>query len=290
MAIDLNKITSQESVTETITSISGAVSDPFGSAIQLTINKISSLTVNIERKVDQLVKEVVQKTDSKGRVSLQGNNLVITVRKEDIAQAQELQKRVKDKIDSIKNTISILKTVITSLTAIQTAITVYKSLLDLQEVSLTLNPVTGPMFQVVKQGIKVVFLKEIINQYVKILGRQLVQNKQVLDRLISKFRDIEVSVKVQEEADKGSYVNYDVAEQLLADDALGKDIDQVTQDFSDNEFLQYIIKVEKYDKKQLIAVAREKSSGMIKAQTAPSYFSTPDQLIEELKTILNIGL
>jgi hypothetical protein len=290
MAIDLNKVSSSDSVNSAVTDISGAVSDPFGSAIQLTLNKVNSLTVNIEKKVDQLVKEVVQKTDSKGRVSLEGNNLVITVRREDIAQAQELQKRVKDKIDSIKKTITILKTVLNSLIAIQTAITVYKSLLDLQEVSLTINPVTGPMFQVVKQGIKVIFLKEIVNQYVKILGRQLIQNNQILDRLTKKFRNIEVSVKIQEEADKGSYVNYDVAEQLLADDALGKDVEQVTQDFSDNEFLQYIIKVEKYDEKQLIARAREKSSGMIKAQTAPSYFSTPAELTEELKTILNIGL
>jgi hypothetical protein len=146
------------------------------------------------------------------------------------------------------------------------------------------------MFQVVKQGVKIVFLKEMINQYVKILGRQLVQNNQVLDRLINKFKDIEVSVKIQDESDKGNYVNYDIAEQLLADDALGKNVEQVTQDFTDNKFLQYTIRVEKYDKKQLIARAREKSSGMIKAQTAPSYFSTPEELIEELKTILNIGI
>ena len=290
MAIDLGKITSQESVTDSITGISGAVSDPFGSVIQATLNKVNSLTVNIEKKVDQLVKEVVQKTDSKGRVSLEGSNLVITVRKEDIVQAQELQKRVKNKIDSIKKTITILKTVLNSLIAIQTAITVYKTLLDLQEAALTINPVTGPMFQVVKQGVKIVFLKEMINQYVKILGRQLVQNNQVLDRLINKFKDIEVSVKIQDESDKGNYVNYDIAEQLLADDALGKNVEQVTQDFTDNKFLQYTIRVEKYDKKQLIARAREKSSGMIKAQTAPSYFSTPEELIEELKTILNIGI
>ena len=290
MAIDINKVSSSDSVNSAVTSISGAVSDPFGSAIQLTLNKVNSLTVNIEKKVDQLVKEVVQKTDSKGRVALEGNNLVITVRREDIAQAEELQKRVKSKIDSIKKTITILKTVLNSLIAIQTAITVYKSLLDLQEASLTINPVTGPMFQVVKQGVKIIFLKEMINQYVKILGRQLIQNNQILDRLTDKFRNIEVSVKVQEEADKGSYVNYDVAEQLLADDALGKNIEQVTQDFSDNDFLQYVIKVEKHGEKQLIAIAREKSSGMIKAQTAPSYFATPAELTEELKTILNIGL
>jgi hypothetical protein len=290
MALDLNKVTSPDSVSDAINAISGAISDPFGSAIQLTLNKVNSLTVNIEKKIDQLVKEVVEKTDSKGRVSLQGNNLVITIRREDLAKAQELQKRVQDKITSINKTITILNTVIDSLIAIQTAITVYKTLLDIQEITLTANPVTGPVFQVVKQGIKIIFLKEIINQYVKILGRQLVQNKQILSRLIQKFRSIQVSIKIQEEADKGNYVNSDIAEQLLADDMLGDGITSDSQDFTDNKFNQYILKVEKYDSKQLIARALKKESGMVKAQTAPSYFATPKELMEELKTILNIGI
>lgn len=290
MAIDLDKVTSPDSVNDAINAISGAVSDPFGSAIQLTLNKVNSLTVNIEKKIDQLVKEVIEKTDSKGRVSLQGSNLVITIRREDLAKAQELQKRVQDKIKSINNTITILNTVVNSLIAIQTAITVYKALLDAQELSLTLNPVTGPIFQVVKQGVKIIFLKEIVNQYVKILGRQLLQNKQILSRLIQKFRTIQVSIKIQDEADKGNYVNTDIAEQLLADDMLGDGITSDSQDFTDNKFNEYILKVEKYDGKQLIARAIEKKSGMIKAQTAPSYFATPDELMEEIKTILNIGI
>jgi len=290
MALDLNNVTSPDSVNNTINAISGAVSDPFGSAIQLTLNKVNSLTVNIEKKIDQLVKEVVEKTDSKGRISLQGNNLVITIRREDLAKAQELQKRVQDKITSINKTITILNTVVNSLIAIQTAITVYKSLLDIQEITLTANPVTGPIFQVVKQGVKLIFLKEIVNQYVKILGRQLLQNRQVLNRLIQKFRSIQVSVKIQDEADKGNYVSTDIAEQLLADDQLGDGISSDSQDFTDNKFNQYTLKVEKYDSKQLIARAIEKQSGMIKAQTAPSYFATPEELMEELKTILNIGI
>ena len=61
MAIDLDKVTSPDSVNDAINAISGAVSDPFGSAIQLTLNKVNSLTVNIEKKIDQLVKEVVEK-------------------------------------------------------------------------------------------------------------------------------------------------------------------------------------------------------------------------------------
>jgi len=286
-----DKIDSVTSKVEgTLNDVSGAVSDPFGAIIQVSLKKINSLTVNIEKKVDQLVKEVVQKTDSKGRVSLEGSMLVITVRREDLAQAQELQKRVQDKIKSIKKTIEILRTTLNTLISIKTAISTYKTLLDLQEISLSLNPATGPIFLILKKGIKIIFLKEIINEYVKILGRQLLQNQEVLNRLINKFRNIQVSIKIQDESDKGNYVSTDIAEQLLADDQLGDGVSSDYQDFTDNSFNQYILKVEKYDSKQLIARAIEKESGMIKAQTAPSYFATPEELMEELKTILNIGI
>jgi hypothetical protein len=275
-------------VQNTINDVSGAISDPFGTVISKALNGINSLTVNIEKKVDQLIKEVIQKTDSKGRVSLEGNSLVITVRREDQAQAEELKKRVTNKIESINKTISILNKLVTSLIAVQTAITLYKTVLDIQEVSLSVNPVTGPIFVVLKKGIKIIFLKEIINQYVKILGRQLLQNKQILNSLITKFRSIQVSVKVQDEAEKGNFINIDSAEKLLADDLLGTDITTDSQDFTDYKFNEYILKVEKQGEKQIIGRAYEKYSGLIKAQTAPTFTSSPEDLMEELKTILNL--
>lgn len=288
MATSLNDITSRGSVDSTVNQITGAVSDPFGTVIQAVLNRTNSLIVNIEKKVNKLVKDVVEKTDSKGRVSLQGNNLVITVRREDEAQAKELQKRVTDQINSIQKTITILQGVLNSLLAIQAAIRVYKSLLDVQEAAINSNPVSAATFLIVKKGIKIIFLKEIINQYVKLLGNQLIQNRRVLDRLLKVFRGIQVSVKIQDEADKGNYVNSDIAEILLADDLLGDGITTDSQDFTDDNGNKYILKVEKYDHKQVIAKAYDKSSGMIKAQTAPSYFATPEELMQEIKTILNL--
>lgn len=288
MATSLNNIVSSGNVDNAVNQITGAVSDPFGAVIQTTLNRVNSLTVNIEKKINQLVKDVLAQTDSKGRVSLQGNTLVITVRREDEAQAKELQKRVMDKIASIQKTITILQNVINALIAIQTAITVYKSLLDLQEVALNSNPATAITFQLIKKSIKIIFLKEIVNQYVKILGNQLLQNKRVLSRLTDTFIGIQVSVKIQDEAGKGSYVDSNTAEILLADDLLGSGITSDSQDFTDENGNVYILKVEKYDPKQIIAKAYDKSSGMIKAQTAPSYFATPEELMEEIKTILNL--
>lgn len=282
---------STENVSNSLNDISGAVKDPFGAVIQSSLNKINSLIVNIEKKVDQLLADVVKKTDSKGRVTLQGNTLVITVTQADVNQAAELQGNVQNKIQSIQKTLNILRNVVNSLIAINTAITVYKRLLDIQELTLTLNPATGPVFKVLKTGIKVLFLKEIINEYIKILAKQLAQNKQVLNSLLNKFRNIQVTVKIQDEANKGNFISNDESEILLADDLMGindgNQVESDTSDFTDNNFTEYILKVEKYGEKQIIAKAYEKISGMIKAETAPSYFSTPAELTEELKSILN---
>lgn len=286
MAEDLSNISSGN-VENSINDISGAVSDPFGTIIQKSLNKVNSLIVNVEKKTDQLIQVVVKKTDSKGRVSLQGNNLVITVTRSDAAEAQALKTQVEEKIKSIQKTLNILRTVINSLIAIQTAISVYKTVLDVQEALLTINPVSKATFTVLKKGIKIIFLKEILKQYLKLLKGQLETNKKVLNRLITRFRSIQVSVKITDEASTGNFINVDTAEALLADDLLGDGITSDSQDFTDNNFKEFILKVENYDKKQIIGRAYEKYSGMIKAQTAPSYFSTPEELMEELKNILN---
>ena len=67
----------------------------------------------------------------------------------------------------------------------------------------------------------------------------------------------------------------------------GLGVVQDSEDFTDQNLNNYTLKVEKYDSKQIIARAYDKNSGMIKAQTAPSYFSTAEQLLDEIKNILN---
>jgi len=274
----------QSKVTNKINEISGAISDPFGAIIQKILNRINSLIVNIEKKIDQLIQDIAKKTDSKGRVSIQGNQLVISITRADAQQAEELKARVQNKIQSIQNTITILRDLLTTLITIQTSINLYKNVLDAQEVILSTNPATKAAFDVLKKGVKIVFLKEILKQYLKLLAAQLLLNRQIVDKLLNRFRSLQVTVKIQDEADKGNFVSVDTAENLLADDLLG---DADSQDFTDNNFNNYILKIEKYDQKQIIGRAYDKSSGLIKAQTAPSYFSGPEELLEELKTIIN---
>ena len=278
----------QDRVTGIVDDVSGAVQDPFGFVIKKTLNKINSLTLNVEKKVDQLVKESVKKVDTKGRVTLQGNSLVITVTRADLQKATEIKASVETKIASIQNTLTILRTTISSLSTIRDAIETFKTILDVQELILSANPVSGPIFVVLKKGIKLIFLKEIVKEYLKVIGRELAQNKEVVTRLIERFRNLQVSIKIDDEANKGSFIDENTAEEMLADELFGVPGEKTdSEDFTDQNLNQYILKVEKYDSKQIIGRAYDKISGMIKAQTAPSYFSTSEQLLDEIKAILN---
>jgi len=277
----------QDKVNQALEDVSGAVKDPFGTIIKKSLNKINSLVVNVEKKLDQLVKNVVEKTDSKGRVKLEGSNLIITVTREDVKKAEELKKNVTDKITSINTTLTILRSSINTLGTVQQAITTYKTVLDVQEILLSTNPVTAPVFIVLKKGIKIIFLKEIIGEYLKLIGSELAQNKEVVNRLILKFRSLQVSVKIKDEEDKGNFIDQTSAEVMLIGELMGEGVDTVSETFTDQNSIKYILKVEKYDSKQLIGRAYEEYSGLIKAQTAPSYFSGPDELLQEIKSILN---
>jgi len=278
----------QEKVAGIVDDINGAIQDPFGFVITKTLNKINSLILNVEKKVDKLIKDSIKKVDSKGRVSLEGNNLIITVTRADFETAMQIKTAVETNIALIKNTLTTLRTTISSLSTIKDSIQAYKNILDVQELLLSLNPVSGPIFTVLKKGIKIIFLKEILAEYLKVIGRELAQNKEVVTRLIERFRNLQVSIKIQDEANKGNFIDENTAEEILADELFGVPGEKVdSEDFTDQNLNQYILKVEKYDSKQIIGRAYDKSSGMIKAQTAPSYFSTSEQLLDEIKAILN---
>lgn len=280
----------QEKVAGIVDDINGAIQDPFGAVIKKTLNKINSLILTVEKKVDQLINEALKKADSKGRVALEGNFLVISVTRADFEKAVEIEAAVKGTIASVKNTLTILRNTINSLSTVKDAIETYKNILDIQELLLLTNPLSGPIFLVLKKGIKLVFLKEMLKEYLKVIGRELAQNKEVVNRLINRFSALQVSIKIQDEANKGNFIDPDTAEELLADELFGRSgsgVIQDSEDFTDQNLNSYILKVEKYDSKQIIARAYDKSSGMIKAQTAPSYFSTSEQLLDEIKAILN---
>jgi hypothetical protein len=289
----INSVLSQQTnpIQDVQQNVTSAISDPFGAVINRVFSKINSLTVNIETKIDQLSQDIVKSTDSKGRITLQGNTLVITITQEDQAQAETLKNRITNKVNSIQSTINTLSVTLNSIKAIQEAMTLLQTALEIQEAVLSLNPTTGPIFTVFKKAIKIVFLKDMIKEYAKVLGVQLTANLNTLNTLEQKFRNLQVTIKIDDEAKKGSYINENQAQNLITQDLLNSgqttDLSNVTDNYTAANKIEYLLKVEKYGEKQLIGRAYDKFSGLLAEETAPSYISTPDDLMNELKSILN---
>lgn len=274
--------------------VSSAVKDPFGSIIIRVVSKIGQLSVVVEGKINDLTKKIIESSDATGKVSLQGETIVITVSRENAQQAEELKKDIDTKIKSIQTLLNTLQITLTTLQTVQTGIDILRTALSIQEIALSSNPASGPIFQVLKQGIKLIFLKDIVKEYSSILKKELKNSGKKINVLSSRFRNLQISIKVEEEKSKGSIISNSEAENLLAQQLLDTGTNQegitsTTEEYLSPKNVQYLLKVEKYQEKQLIAVAYEKESGMIKQQTSPSFFATPEELLSELKSILNIN-
>lgn len=274
--------------------VSSSVKDPFGKIITKVLVKIGSLITNVEVKINELADQIVKSSDNKGRVSLQGNTIVISVEPQDAAQAESIKKNIDTRIKSIQKILTTLETTLKTLNTIQSGISVLQTALTIQEVALSSNPASGPIYQVLKQGIKVIFLKEIIKEYSNILKKQLSINIKNFEKISERFRSLQVSVIIQDEKNKGNLITPGDAANKAAESLLNtkpsayeNNTQQIVEDYTSNQDTQYILKVEKYDNGRLIARAYDKSLGFVKQQTSPSYFATPDELLEELKTILN---
>lgn len=275
--------------------LTSSIKDPFGQIINNTFFKVNSLVSNIEKKIDQLLEDVSEYTDSRARVVYENSKLVVTVTREDIEQAEQIKNRVESKINSIRNTLSMLESSLNSVQAVQTAMTTLQTVLNIQETILSLNPTTAPIYTVFKKAIKIVFFKDILNEYGNILKKQLKQNLNVLESLSERFKQITVDVKIAEERDMGYNITKEEAEKILINDLLAVDqqaesgsVEKVTEYYTSSKNKKYILVVEKYTEKTIIGKAYEDQSGMLEQQTAPTYIRKPEDLIEELKQILNI--
>jgi hypothetical protein len=274
--------------------VSAAVQDPFGSIISKVLSKIGTLTSSVEDKVDKLAKDIVKSADSTGRVSLEGSNIVVTVTPEEFDEAQNIKSNIDGKIAAIKKYLVLLEQTLKTLNAVQTAISTLDVALTIQETLLSTNPASGPMYNIVKKGIKLIFLKEIIKQYSNILKRQLKNNEKKLSEISERFKNLQVSVVVEDQKNKGKEISYQEAEAVISQNLLNQGagntrsgVSNISEEYTDYSQNVYDLKVEKYDDSRIIARAYDKESGALKQQTSPSFFYSPQELLEELKTILN---
>lgn len=267
------------------------IQNPIGGKLNKILFKINSVTSNAESKIDRLIEHITISSDNRAKIELINNTIVITVKPKDKDVLVVQQQRIQNDIDSITKTLNLLNNSINTLNTINNTAKVIKTVMEVQEVLLSINPASKAMFSVFKKAIKIVFLKDMMTQYINVIDNQLSGNKEILNRLISKFQHLRVQVKIDDENNTGNIINEDEGASLVAQDLLGgthsTNISSVA-DFVSDKGVTYILKIEKYGDRKLIGKAYDKISGMLVSQTAPSVIATADDLFQELKDILNI--
>lgn len=283
-----NNIGKVEEVMTSVEDIGGAVQDPVGYSIKKVLSKLNTLSVKLESKIDKLIEDTLKSVDGKGKIEVTGTTIYIIVTKENVQSASSIQTNIQNNVKSINNHLNILKSTLDSLTIIGKTIKSIQVALDIKELLMLSNPATAVTFKLTKVIIKTLFTKEILKEHSKLLLTELSANKQIFERLSSKFRNINVQIKIQDDANKGNITSEPLAKQLIADSLMSDqdNINNTYQEYS-NERGQYILYIERYGEDQNIGRAKDKYSGLLKAQTAPSYFATGDSLMEELKNILD---
>ena len=269
--------------------------DKIGPIILAALTLINELVGNTESKIEDLIEEIKNTNDTKATVSIINNQIVISTSNSNKIYAELLSQRINTKIGIVNKNLSALSTYIKALYLILTATAIYIRTQDVKDIQLQTLPVPtmtpgvtlGMVYILAKMAAYNVLLKEKMMDYVILLKFQIDDNNNTLTRLKEEARNLAVSVKITDESNKGNFIDSNTAKSLIIEDTLHNNNSNPIQFIADNGD-SYILKIEKYGDKEIIARAYDSFSGQIKEQTAPSYLSTPDQLYSELQSILNL--
>ncbi len=278
-----------DSVENKLDDFSSTMNDPIGAVMKKVIFKINNVSVKVDEKINKLAEDAVKNSDSKGRVELIGSTIVITVQPTEVNRAQVIQSNIMHNIESINKNLSLLRSTVNTLTAISKTMNAIMIALDIQEMLMSLNPVTKASMLVVKKLFKILTLRDTLKEHAKTLASELGRSKSNLDTLANRFRNLNVQIKISSEANKGNNISDVEAAKNIANDLLSTNIhtEKLYEQYRNIKNKDYILTVEKYGEDQNIGKAKDAFSGLLAAETAPSYFSTGDQLLEELKNILD---
>lgn len=290
LAANTNSISSltpsnTKSFTNKITSpVSSAIQDPIKTVLNKALSNIAITSTQAQKKIDDLQTNLLSYLDKNSQVQVIGNNIVITVTSQDKAKGQAEQSAIQSQINSIRNTLNVLQNTIGTLSTITQTINVLLTSLTVMESLIAVNPITKASFNVFKQAIKVVFLRDMLTSYLSVIGQQLAQSSTQLSQFTAKFMNLQVTLNVQDASNTGNSVNLDQSLSNVSQTVLGPNQPQTYNSFSGKT---YILTVIEQNDHQLIGKAVDQTSGQLAAQTSPSFISTPDDLISELKTIIN---
>jgi hypothetical protein len=277
-------------ITSTATS---AVKDPISAVLNKTLGQIAQTSTITQKKINDLSDQLLSYVDKNSNVTIHGNQIVITINKNQAAQGQIERNNIQNKIESIRNTLNIMQKTMGSLQTISQTIQVIQTLLNIQETLIAVNPIAKVAFTVFKAAIKVVFLRDMLNGYSSVITSQLASNQVLFNQMLQKFMNLQVSLNIQDNLDQGNTINVDDALNNISQNLLGQGTDSPTtinntsDDFIGSNARVYTLRVDKFGTGQLIGTAIDKITGLKAVQTAPSFIESPDQLVAELKTILS---
>lgn len=282
-----NSISTPPATPDFDSGISG-IPDPIGKKLVSSLNKTNSLQVNVSAKIDDLINDINDSSDSKSQVSLVGNKIVITANPEDKQKAEQLNQTISNNLISIQSSINKYSQSVNSLNSLSQSVNLIKKAADIQDALMMGNPITKVPFEIFKKAIKVVFLKDMMSQYANIITGELIKNKQQLSDLIHRFDGLQVQLKIKDENSLGNTVNEEEAGKIISSELLSfvPGVIQTSEDYLSFNGKSYILKVLPYGDRKLIGYAYEKISGQVAAETAPSITSASDELMSELKSIL----
>ena len=288
---NLGNVSSTSFVSNITNTATSAVNDPIAAPLNKILSTIGSTTSLVQKKINDLTTQLVNYQNKNTTIKLVNNTIVITTTSSNEATGQIERNNIQAKIDSIKNTLNILNSSITTLQSINTIISVLMTLLTIQEALIGISGIPKIVMTVLKQAIKVIFLKQMLGTYVGVIENQLTSAQQQFNQLQQQFLGLNVTLNIQDNTNNGNTINVDQAlsniSQQNLDSGTSGNVDNQNQNYTGTLTGKvYILKVQKYGNKQLIGYAYESISGQLAAATDPSYISTPDQLFSELKQIV----
>jgi hypothetical protein len=263
--------------------------DHIGMAVSKSLSSINNITSVITKRIKLLEEDIVKSADNTGKVKLVGSTIVVTLEPKDAAKAPIYQAKIQNSISSATGSVNKFKTLLGTLGVITKTAQTLKTVLDVQQALLMTNPVSAATFKVLQQGIKIISYKDILNDYVRILGDQVNVNSQVLAQMTDALSKLNVQFVIGDATNQGQSMTNQEALSAIAATNLqdsGLNTGDTNTDYTDSKGRQLTLKVETYSTGELIARARDKFSGSIIIETAPSYIETPEQLLEELKSII----
>ena len=277
------------SIVSSVTSgLTSKINDPIGSVLMTTLSSINSLSATISAKLDELQKNIIESVDSTSSVKLINNKIVVVVQPEDASKLPMYQATIQSKVDSARSALNKLNVVATSLNIVSQTASTLKTAMDVQEALLTVgNPVARATMTLLKKALKILNYKDVLNSYVSILSTQVANTNKIVRDLTIKLDNISVEFTIGKDLNSGVVTSKDEAKSIIRNTSLSKDGSNIPQDYTSNSGRNYILTVEPYGTSEIIARGRDKVSGLLVSETAPSFISSPDQLLEELKTILN---